>query len=260
MKADFDKAAQNYDTTFTNSVIGKLQRDLVYHQFSKVISEHLPKTILEINCGTGEDAIWLAKQNFDVVATDISSTMIKIAKSKSVLENLTFIQTDINQIATDFSPKNFDLIFSNFGGLNCLSLSEMTAFFKNVTQILSAKGHLVLVIMPKSTLWEQCYFLLKLDFKNAFRRKRKYAIADINGEKVTTYYYNPKHIVNLATTNFVVKQINPIGFIVPPSYLEPFLKNKPRLISFLNAFEQQIKNQSWLSKYADHYLIVLEKK
>ena len=111
MKADFDKAAQNYDTTFTNSVIGKLQRDLVYHQFSKVINKHNPKTILEINCGTGEDAIWLAEQKIEVMATDISSTMIEIAKSKSLLENLTFIQTDINQIVTDFSPrKNISLL------------------------------------------------------------------------------------------------------------------------------------------------------
>jgi ubiquinone/menaquinone biosynthesis C-methylase UbiE len=260
MKADFDKAAPNYDTTFTNSVIGKLQRDLVYHQFSKVINEHNPKTILEINCGTGEDAIWLAEQKIEVMATDISSTMIEIAKSKSVLENLTFIQTDINQIDNDFSAKNFDLIFSNFGGLNCLSLSEMSAFLKNSAQILSPKGHLVLVIMPKSTLWELCYFLFKLDFKNAFRRKKKYAIANVNGEKVTTYYYNPKDIVNLANTNFVVKQINPIGFFVPPSYLEPFFKNKPKMISDLSELEQKIKNRSWLSKYADHYIIVLEKK
>jgi ubiquinone/menaquinone biosynthesis C-methylase UbiE len=260
MKADFDNAAQNYDTTFTNSVIGKLQRELVYHQFSKVINEHNPKTILEINCGTGEDAIWLAEQKIEVIATDISSTMIEIAKSKSVLENLIFIQKDINQIVTDFSTKNFDLIFSNFGGLNCLSLSEMTAFLKNVAQILSPKGHLVLVIMPKSTLWEQCYFLLKLNIKKAFRRKKEYAIANVDGEKVTTYYYNPKDIVNLANANFVVKQINPIGVFVPPSYLEPFFKNKPKMISDLSELEQKIKNRSWLSKYADHYIIVLEKK
>jgi ubiquinone/menaquinone biosynthesis C-methylase UbiE len=260
MKADFDNAAQNYDVTFTNSVIGTLQRDLVYHQFSKVINNHNPKTILEINCGTGEDAIWLAKQNIEVVATDISSTMIAIAKNKSNLENLTFIQKDTNQIVADFSTKNFDLIFSNFGGLNCLSLSELTAFLKNVAQILSAKGHLVLIIMPKNTLWEQFYFLLKFDFKNAFRRKKEFAIANVDGKKVTTYYYNSKDIVNLANANFEIKQLNPIGFFVPPSYLEPFFKKKPKLISFLNSLEQKIRNQAWLSKYADHYVIVLEKK
>ena len=260
MKADFDKAAQNYDTTFTKSVIGKLQRSLVYESFSKILIAKKPKTILEINCGTGEDAIWLAKQNFEVVATDISSTMIEMAKSKSDIENLTFQQADINTIAVDFSTRKFDLLFSNFGGLNCLSITELTSFFKNASQLVSEKGQLILVIMPKNTIWELFYFVLKLDFKNVFRRKKEFAIANVDGEKIKTYYYNPKDIVNLANANFEIKLIQPIGFFVPPSYLEAFFKNKPKWIGFLNAFEQKVKNQSWLSKYADHYVIVLEKK
>jgi ubiquinone/menaquinone biosynthesis C-methylase UbiE len=260
MKSDFDKAAQNYDTTFTNSVIGKLQRNLVYQQLDEFLIESRAKKILEINCGTGEDAIWLAQQHFEVTATDISEKMIAIAKSKSNLENVNFKQADITTIDIDFENQNFDFLFSNFGGLNCLSTIELASFFKNASELLYEKGQMVLVIMPKNTLWEQSYFLLKLDFKNAFRRKKEVAIANVDGEKVTTYYYNPKDIVNLANGFFEIKQYKPIGFFVPPSYLEPFFKNKPKLISFLNRLEHSIKNQSWLSKYADHYLIVLQKR
>lgn len=260
MKADFDKAAPNYDANFTHSVIGTLQRNLVYHQLSKILNEDNPKNILEINCGTGEDAIWLARQNFEVTATDISEAMIAVAKSKTTLENLVFKVADCSTIDKDFASEKFDFIFSNFGGLNCLSSSELTLFFKNSSEMLNQKGQLVLVIMPKNTLWEQFYFLLKRDFKKAFRRKKEAAIANVEGENVVTYYYNPKDIVNLAKANFEIKALKPIGFLVPPSYLEPFFKKKPKLISFLNAVEQSLKNQSWLSKYADHYLIVLHKK
>jgi ubiquinone/menaquinone biosynthesis C-methylase UbiE len=260
MKADFDNAAQNYDTSFTHSVIGKLQRNLVHQHFSKILKESQPETILEINCGTGEDAIWLAKQNFDVTATDISEAMIAVAKNKIKLDNLAFKVANINTISNIFSNQKFDLIFSNFGGLNCLSKTELESFFKNASEIITKNGQLILVIMPENTLWEQLYFLSKLNFKSAFRRKKETAIANVDGENVTTYYYNPKDIVNLAEANFEIKQYKPIGFFVPPSYLEPFFKNKPKLISFLNALEQSVKNQSWLSKYADHYLIVLQKK
>ena len=260
MKADFDKAAQNYDATFTNSVIGKLQRNLVYHQLSEFFKENQPKSILEINCGTGEDAIWLAQQHFEVTATDISEKMIEIAKRKSNLENLNFKKTNITTIAAAFQNQKFDFLFSNFGGLNCLSATELASFFKNAFEILHENGQMVLVIMPKNTIWEQCYFLLKLDFKNAFRRKKEVAIANVDGEKVATHYYNPKDIVHLANGFFEIKQYKPIGFFVPPSYLESFFKNNPKLISFLNRLEHSIKNQSWLSKYADHYLIVLHKR
>ena len=260
MKADFDNAALNYDLTFTNTVIGRSQRDLVYRHLSSILRKNTPAKVLEINCGTGEDAIWLGEKGCEVIATDISSKMIEVASRKTKRTNVRFLQADINKINTYFEPNSVDFIFSNFGGLNCLSPDELSSFMKNATSLLKPKGKLALVIMPKNTLWEQLYFLLKLDFKSSFRRKGANAIANVNGEKVTTFYYNPKDIVNLAHLNFDLQQSRPIGFFIPPSYLEPFFKNKPQLISLLQLLEKRITNVSWLSKYADHYFIVLQKK
>ncbi|NNT71333.1 methyltransferase domain-containing protein [Flavobacterium sp. IMCC34852] len=255
MDASFDKAAINYDDTFTNTNIGKMQRALVYAELSKHLTS--VQNILEINCGTGEDAIWLAKQNFNVTATDISPKMIEVAKSKA---NLNFKVADINSITKTFEGSTFDLLFSNFGGLNCLSKSELEKFFANSDSILSEKGKMALVIMPKNTLWEQFYFLTKAQFKNISRRKQESVIAYVDGENVTTYYYNPKDIVNLAKANFETVAVKPIGFFIPPSYLDGFFKNKKGFLGFLDRLERGIKNISWLSKYADHYLIILQKR
>ena len=260
MKADFDQAAADYDVTFTHSVIGKLQRDLVYNQLTSLLSNNNISNILEINCGTGEDAIWLAKQGFNVTATDISEKMISIAKTKESQNSIAFIQADINDLSVYFPTQKFDLIFSNFGGLNCLSEIQLELFFKNASQLLTEKGKLALVIMPRNTLWEQGYFLIKGNFKSVFRRKKDSVIANVDAEKVITYYYNPKETLTLADYYFEFKQQNSIGFFVPPSYLEPFFKNKPRLISLLNILERKITPYRFLAKYADHYLIAFEKK
>ncbi len=259
MKANFDVAALNYDNTFTNSVIGRLQRKLVYHHLSQLLKNSCVHNILEVNCGTGEDAIWFAKQNYNITATDISEQMIAVANTKIEIENLKFKLLDINNLNTYNDKGQFDLIFSNFGGLNCLNISELTLFFKNAHDNLSENGKIALVIMPRDTLWEQFYFFIKLDFTRIFRRKRNNIVANVDGEKVRTFYYNPKEILNIASCYFKIKQIKPIGFFIPPSYLEIFFKNKPRFISILNRFENSIKNLSWLSKFADHYYIVLEK-
>lgn len=260
MNASFDKAAHQYDSSFTNTVIGKVQRELVYHHFSKILEKKQPKTILEINCGTGEDAIWLAQQYFQVTATDISEKMIEVAKSKNQFENVTFDVLDCTKIAQKYASNSFDLVFSNFGGLNCLSHNELQLFFENASQILAQKGELVLVIMPKNTLWEQSYFILKGKFNSAFRRKKELSIANVDGEKVTTYYYNPSDIERLASTGFTITTKFPIGFFVPPSYLEPFFSSKPRLVAFLNRLEKRITTFSFLSQFADHYIIHLQKK
>lgn len=255
MKADFDRAATNYDTTFTQTDIGKMQRALVYEALSKHLNN--VQNILEINCGTGEDAVWFSKQNYTITATDISPKMIEVAKSKA---NLNFAVVDINSITTTFAGSTFDLLFSNFGGLNCLSESELKNFFGNVHSILSEKGKMALVIMPKNTLWERLYFLAKAQFSKMSRRKKASVIAKVDGENVATFYYNPKDIVTLANTNFEIAAVKPIGFFVPPSYLNDFFKNKKGLLRFLNRLEQGVKHWSWLSKYADHYIIILQKR
>lgn len=260
MNASFDKAAHHYDSSFTNTVIGKAQRELVYHHFSKFLVKKQPKTILEINCGTGEDAIWLAQHHFQVTATDISEKMIAVAKSKNQFNNLNFDVLDCTEIAQKYTPNSFDLVFSNFGGLNCLSHNELQLFFENASQILTSKGELVLVIMPKNTLWEQLYFIGKGKFSEAFRRKKEFTTANVDGEKVTTYYYNPSDIERLASTGFTIATKFPVGFFIPPSYLEPFFSSKPRLFSLLNYLEKRSTTFSFLSQYADHYIIHLQKK
>jgi len=258
MEASFDKAAPNYDTAFTDTNIGKMQRSLVYGQLSKQLNGI--RTVLEINCGTGEDAVWLANKKIKITATDISSKMIEMAQSKGSFENIKFQVADIKSVASVFNGQQFDLIFSNFGGLNCLSGPELEHFFQQAKNLLPEKGKMVLVIMPKNTLWEQAYFLAKAQFSSVYRRKKNVAIANVDGEKVPTYYFNPKDIVNLAGNDFKLISQKPIGFFVPPSYMEPFFRGKIKLLKFLGLIEKGISGWTALSKYADHYIITLQKR
>jgi len=154
----------------------------------------------------------------------------------------------------------FDLIFSNFGGLNCLSPIRLELFFKNASELLSENGQLVLVIMPRDTKWEQSYFLAKADFRNVFRRKKNSVIANVEGQKVLTYYYNPKETQAMACDYFDTDKISPIGFFVPPSYLEPFFSTRSKLFGVLETFESRIKDWSFLAKHSDHYFMYLRKR
>lgn len=258
MKASFDAEAIHYDNNFTHTNIGKAQRNMVYFHIKKYLEK--PLQILEINCGTGEDAIWFAEQNHLVIATDISEKMIEQAKSKGDFENLTFLQFDSLEVHQNFNQSEFNFLFSNFGGLNCLSKAELLSFFENIGIILEQNSKLVLVIMPKNTLWEQFYFTLKGKFSEVFRRKKESAMATVSAESIPTFYYNPKDIVTLAKSNFECIEYKPIGFFIPPSYLEPFVKKHLLLFRILKKLDNWIKNWSFLSKYADHYIIVLEKK
>ncbi len=260
MPSDFDESANNYDTVFTYSEIGKAQRKRVYHFLKEDILTNSNLNILELNCGTGEDARYFFEKGHRVLATDISSEMIKVAKEKHQNPNIRFQEKDITKITSETFSEKFDLIFSNFGGLNCLSPQELEKFISVSYSLLNPNGKMALVIMPKFCLWERFYFILKGKFKKAKRRNTNDAVlVNVEGVKVSTWYYNPKEVVSLTSNHYKTIAIKPIGLKIPPSYLESFFLNKKGLLKMLIWAEKLYSNQFW-SKYSDHYLIVLEKK
>lgn len=260
MSNDFDVHAKNYDAVFTFSEIGKAQRNRVYHFLNKYILPEKKLNILELNCGTGEDASYFTQLGHDVLATDISSEMIKVAKEKNENTNIRFQQLDITKITSETFTEKFDLIFSNFGGLNCLSKSQLASFFQTSESLLTPSGKLALVIMPKNCLWEQFYFSLKGDFKKARRRNTDKALhVNVEGVQIPTWYYNPKEVESLASNIYKTMAVKPIGIKIPPSYLESFFSKKKGLLNLFIQLEKLFSNRFW-SKYADHYLIVFQKK
>jgi ubiquinone/menaquinone biosynthesis C-methylase UbiE len=260
MTNDFDVAASNYDDTFTFSKIGKAQRHVVYKNLEAVFKSKKPLNLLELNCGTGHDAEQFAKKGHHVLATDLSEEMIAVCKQKHPRINLDFRTLDIDQLDAQPFNHKFDVIFSNFGGLNCLSPDQLQQFFKNASKLLSKKGKLIIVVMPKECVWERIYFSLKNDYKKARRRHTSsFVLANVDGVAVKTWYYNPKDIIHLAHSQFTVNHLKPIGLTIPPSYLEKsILGSKFAIVIF--SFFDAIFTSKRLAKYADHFLIELELK
>ncbi len=260
MPSDFDHIAKTYDKNFSYSLLGIIQRKLVYDE---LIELPCNQQILEINCGTGEDAIWLDKQGHNILATDISQEMIKVANKKKAIQNsnnISFELLELRQLNTFQVNRKMDLILSNFGGLNCISKNELKIFFKAATSILTKDGRIVLVVMPKHCLWESFYFLIKGKRKMIFRRHNSESVTvNVEGKKINTWYFDPKEIKEIAM-DFTVEKIKPIGFFVPPSYLNPFFKKHIKILRILENLEKMFGRCSFLAKYSDHYLIELKQK
>ncbi|MBK8369208.1 MAG: class I SAM-dependent methyltransferase [Bacteroidetes bacterium] len=255
----FDTYAQSYDDHFTNSLIGKAQRFQVYQKLLNQVS-FLWKSVLEINCGTGEDALWLKKNGATVLATDISQGMIDVAKNKSSNSAIEFKQMPTQDISS-LVPNTYDIIFSNFGGLNCLNNEELQKFKKGCEQVQKSSDQLAFVIMGTKCKWEQLYFSFNKDKAKATRRQNITGVDTlINDNHFKTYYYSPDDMKQLFIENYNCTSVKPIGLFVPPSYLEPYVVKRKVMFAFLKLLDKLFGNFSFLSNYADHYLIVFEKK
>jgi ubiquinone/menaquinone biosynthesis C-methylase UbiE len=264
MIQQFDTTSGTYDDEFTNSWTGRLQRDLVWKYLDQHISSKADLNILELNCGTGEDALHLAKLGHKVTATDISSEMLRYAQKKTandhIKHSVTFSKLDITKMDDFKCIEKFDLVFSNFGGLNCINGKMMQELSRDLTRLIKPNGALIMVIMPDLCLWESFYFLVKLQFSQVFRRKRSSVLADVSGVQVETWYYSPDMIANLFKSQFSKIKVKPIGFFAPPSYMETFIKRNLKLFRIISVLEHKFSRFTWQGRVSDHYYIELRVK
>ncbi len=259
----FDAAAAKYDDEFTNTAIGRLQRNRVWNYLNKAITPESYPRILELNCGTGEDAKWLASKGFRVTATDLSRNMIESATAKVRGANLAaeFQVCPFEEIGNRFAPGSFDLVFSNFGGMNCVDEQALKLLGETVSLLLRPGGRFIAVVMSDDCTMEQLYFRKKKQVNEINRRKNAQGVSvTIEGETFTTYYYSPEKLANLLGNVFHVKAQKAVGWTIPPSYTDNYFRNKPILLKALNALENTLGNIPSLARKADHFLMDLVKK
>lgn len=252
-EAAFDQAAEEYDAIFTESLVGKAQRAQVWQYIDRL---KLPVTaaVFEVNCGTGEDALQWAERGHPITATDISEKMIEKCRSK-----YPEIPFRIHDMRTP-PAENPDIVFSDFGGLNCLAPSEVKAFFLTMHAALRENGLLILVVMGKKCLWDRFFQLTKGRFDDVFRRSKQDGIPiNVDGKTVLTHYYSPRDLKKWSHSLFQTEIVRPVGLFVPPSYLAPFFNRYPRVFAMLRKADR-LFSFSAFSDYADHYLIVLRKQ
>ena len=260
----FASLAEDYDQQFTFSQIGSFQRRQVHRFLTEIFPKDMSWRVLEFNCGTGQDACWIARQGHTILATDIEATMIKQVqkKIKSLgLEQRIFTRVaNMKYIGQIMDEGPFDLIFSNFGGINCLSPKELSDWLNDCAKMLRPGGHLIVVYMGRSCLWEQMYFMLKGKFREAFRRKKKEAQAiNLGTTAINSWYYSPAEIKKMAKASLTFKTVRPIGFAIPPSYLEEFFSKRKGWMKMLAKIETQLESISILADFADHSLIHFQK-
>ena len=104
--AEENRFKQRYKSGDTPWDIGKPDFNLIQTVTGMPIN---PCRVLEIGCGTGDNAIWLSQQNFHVVGIDASEVAIEKARSKAVEANVkcAFLVSDILTSRIDGAPFGF---------------------------------------------------------------------------------------------------------------------------------------------------------
>ena len=264
MAVPFDHIASTHNTQFMQTIIGQLQRKRVWKYLEGITPELKGLEILELTCGTGEDAELFGDRGFNLIATDLSEEMLKITQQKvqqySLQSNISSHYIDLDTFDETVFNKKFDLIFSNFSGINCISPAGLQKLLKKIPSILVPGGRVVAVVMPKRCMWETLHFIMRFKFARAFRRWTNKSVLTAPDTAVKTWYYQPTRIANWARDSFRVIKTLPVGITVPPGFLEKYFRRHKRTLFRLYSLEKKLSGFSFLSGFSDHYLIDLQLK
>ncbi|KAA3647807.1 MAG: class I SAM-dependent methyltransferase [Chloroflexi bacterium] len=250
----FSRKALVYDDFGVDHENLTRMRQTVYAQVQSFLEpgDH----ILELNAGTGADAVHFAKKGFQVHATDISPGMVKQIGSKIQamglnpllsVEQLSF--TELHQV----SKGPFQHIYSNFGGLNCISdLREVT---KHIPKLLQPGKLLTWVIMPRVTPWDW-RAALKGDWRTTTRRLQKDGIrANVEGVEFQTYYFSPKDVMQALGPGFEVVKLQGLSTCAPPADNDGFAKRHPKLYRMLVRIDETIGHWRPFNGWGDFFIL-----
>jgi ubiquinone/menaquinone biosynthesis C-methylase UbiE len=257
----FSRQSVIFDGIYSGNTIVNYKRQRVREHVLHYLQPD--SNILELNSGTGEDALFFARQGHQVHATDISQGMqeqltrkVKLAGMENRVSNELCSFTQLSQLQ---NKGPYDLIFSNFAGLNCTG--ELDKVLLSLSPLLKPNAMITMAILPKFCLWETL-LLFRGKFKTAFRRffSKNGRKAHLEGVYFDCYYYNPSYVIKTLENEFDLVALEGLCTIVPPSYMENFAEKHPLTYRNLQQLEDKFKT-SWPWKYiGDYYIISLRKK
>jgi len=263
----FDAVAPVYDLTYgpeANRMMAWMREE----NLSILGSTFTPGSrLLEIGCGTGEEAIALARRGYHVTATDISPGMVAITEEKaaaaSLSEMVTTAVSPAGRLQELQSGITYDGAFASFGSLNCEP--NIAHLGTALASLLKKGSFFVCSFMPRLSPFEITWFLLHARPGRAMRRtKPGWQIASVSGRgnikaEVLVRYLSPRIVQNDLGPFFAIVRSVSLGLLLPPPYLDDLYRGKRQLWRILEPIERRLRASRPWNSMGDHIVMVFQK-
>lgn len=258
----WDKFAEEYNQLLKPYSIYYLTKEIAH----KIVSEYLPDTdnlsILDINCGTGNDFPFFLAKGWKVCGCDGSPGMLNKAYEKYTDEiNNGKVELFLGKLEnlneTSFEHRKFDLIFSVTGGFSYINNEIFLNVNKTLSSYLKENGFLITAHLSNFCLPDTIYNLLQFKIKKAFIRLYKKLTINIKGENHRMFLRSQSELKRLIPpgSNFIKSY--PLLAITPP-YQTGYRPPKA-MYNFHKWIELKILKINFLSKIADQIVMVYKR-
>jgi ubiquinone/menaquinone biosynthesis C-methylase UbiE len=244
MEPAFDRLAARYDELWTLTTTGRLQREAVWRHITPLF--RAGENILDMGCGTGEDALRLERRGVHVRAIDASPAMVQIARQQGVAASVLMLE-DLEQL-----EGNFDGALSNFGALNCVA--NPADLRGPLGRLIRPGGFLALCIMGRFCLWESAHFLARAEFRKSARRWSGASVSTPLGIRVN--YPTARRLCRALRPYFTLVRSAGIGVFVPPSFVSAL---SDATLKACAAMDYRVAHLPGVRTLSDHRLLVFRR-
>jgi SAM-dependent methyltransferase len=252
----FSRKATVYDAFGENHVnLARMRRKFYAHVESVMRpGGHL----LEINAGTGQDAVELIGRGFRVHATDIAPGMLAQIEEKAtrlrLADRLTIQSCSFTELE-QVTRGPFDGLYSNSGGLNCIG--DLIVVTRSLPTLLRPGARVTWVIMPKICPWELA--IIPKDYRVGTRRLHRNGIlAHVEGVYFMTYYFSAGQVREAFGPRFRQVKLEGLSVFTPTADNKTFAVNHGRLYRGLVRLDDFLATRRPFNGWGDFFILTME--
>jgi len=250
----YDRTAPDYDRQVQGDA---WMRTVLWERYARLFRPG--QVVLDVGCGTGIDALFLARRGIRVVGIDASVAMVAQARAKLAddrLEDLVQLRVmDINEIGS--LETDFDGIISAFASLS--AVGDLDGFAADAARLLRPRGSMVLHLLNRSSLWEWLGLVRHGRWPAAgpvwHTRERDFVIGS---RRVPHYLYHAREAyARFFRPHFRLGRGYGLGILRPPPTIH---RVPPAIVALLGGLERPLRARRPFKDWGRFWVLELEKR
>lgn len=265
----FDRAAQLYDAIYgppDGKGHGSALMEWLRQRHQAIISELVPPggALLDIGCGTGQEALMFAQAGYSVLGIDVSPAMIRQAQTKAAVHGIrrgiSFRTLAAGQLDQLDERGPFQGAYASQGTLNTEpSLSNVA---RNLHALLEPGAPFVATVMSRRCAFELIWKLLHRQPRRTLPRRPGWheTRAGASGVVAVAHFYTPREFAKIFTSYFVVESVQAFPLWLPPVHMHEILTQQPENLARWERWDRRMRRYPGFRAWGDHFLMVLRRR
>jgi SAM-dependent methyltransferase len=244
----FDRVAPAYDAEFGTNPVGLMFRHVVQQRLLALVPER--GHVLDVGCGTGEDAVLLAERGRQVTAIDVSGGMVRACREKARRrgigeDRLRALRRSAERLEGLDGP--FDAAYSDFGVLNC---ADLAAVGRGLAGVLASGAPVLLSVMGPRPLPAGLERAL-----TARGEARGRSLPRVGGVPVPVHHPTQRRVREAFGGAFAWRRSFALGVLVPAPNHGAWAARHPLAFAALTALEGLVRDWPLLRGLGDHLVL-----